>query len=314
MPARNEIQREIIDAKNAAQDNVRRKYLKELSDHTNRDCILYATAFSTNKGFAIPAHLISINIQDIQGFMAALHELKNDQLDLILHSPGGSLEAAEQIVNYLRAKYKHIRAIIPQNAMSAATIIACGCDEIILGKHSAIGPIDPQLTYPTDIGPFTAPAQSILEEFEQAKREISANPATAGLWVNKMQKLPFGILDICRKTTTLSITIVKKWLEDFMFKGDANRTKLADDISKWLGTASNHNTHGKPINIGEARARGLKVSELERDQKLQELVLSVFHAAVVTLEITNTIKLTENNIGKGLYIQIQPEQLILGKK
>jgi len=314
MPARNEIQREIIEAKNAAQDNVRRKYLKDLADYTKRDCILYATAFSTNKGFAIPAHLISINIQDIQGFMAALYDLKGDKLDLILHSPGGSLEAAEQIVNYLRAKYKHIRAIIPQNAMSAATIIACGCDEIVLGKHSAIGPIDPQLTYPTDIGPFTAPAQSILEEFEQAKREITANPATASLWINKMQKLPFGILDICKKTTTLSITIVKKWLEDYMFNGDADKVKKADEISTWLGTASNHNTHGKPINITEARSRGLKVSELEQDHQFQELVLSVFHAAVITLEITNTIKFTENNKGKGLYIQIQPEQLFAGKK
>jgi ClpP class serine protease len=61
--------------------------------------------------------------------MAALHGAKNSNLDIIIHSPGGSLEAAEQIVNYLRAKQGHIRAIIPQNAMSAATMIACACKE-----------------------------------------------------------------------------------------------------------------------------------------------------------------------------------------
>jgi len=104
--------------------------------------------------------------------MSALHGLKNDKLDPILHSPGGSLEATEQIVNYLREKYAHIRVIIPQNAMSAATMIACAADVIVMGKHSAIGPIGPQITIPTETGHFTAPAQSILDEFELAKKEI----------------------------------------------------------------------------------------------------------------------------------------------
>ena len=84
--------------------------------------------------------------------MSALHGLKGKVLDLVLHSPGGSLEAADQIVQYIRSKYEHIRAIIPQNAMSAATMIACACDEIVMGKQSAIGPTDPQITFPTPSG------------------------------------------------------------------------------------------------------------------------------------------------------------------
>ena len=44
MPARIDIQNEILTAKNAAQDNVRRKYIKELSDYTKRDTIVYLTA------------------------------------------------------------------------------------------------------------------------------------------------------------------------------------------------------------------------------------------------------------------------------
>ena len=87
----------------------------------------------------------------------SLHGLTGKELDLILHSPGGSLEAAEQIVTYLRSKYDNIRAIVPQNAMSAATMIACACDEIMMGKHSALGPIDPQITVPTQVGPFHIP-------------------------------------------------------------------------------------------------------------------------------------------------------------
>jgi len=56
-----------------------------------------------------------------------------------LHSPGGSIEAAEAIVTYLRSKFAHIRAIVPHSAMSAATMIAMACDEIVMGKHSFLG-------------------------------------------------------------------------------------------------------------------------------------------------------------------------------
>ena len=161
MPARNEIQNEIQKKRGAAQDDVRRRYLRALAKYTNRDTIIYATAFTSHKGPEIPSYVMSVTLEDVQGFMSAIHGLRGRELDLILHSPGGSMEAADQIVQYLRNKYDHIRAIVPQNAMSAATMIACACDEIIMGKHSAIGPIDPQVTFPTMTGSFTAPAQSI---------------------------------------------------------------------------------------------------------------------------------------------------------
>ncbi len=307
MPARNDIQNEIISAKNTAQDNVRRKYIKELSDYTERDTIIYITAYTTVKMANIPPALVSVMNDDIHGFMSALNELKNDKLDLIIHSPGGSAEAAEQIVNYLRAKYKHIRAIIPQSAMSAATMIACACDEIIMGKHSAIGPIDPQITFPTPTGSFTAPAQSLLSEFEQAKSEIIANPNIAPLWVSKLNNLPHGILDICKNTTDLSIDKVELWLSSYMFKGAKDGKKKAKKIAKWLGTASNHKTHGRPIPFKIAKAEGLKIIELEDDQILQEKVLSVFHSSIVTIEVTNCIKLIENQNGKGTYIKVTPK-------
>ncbi len=187
MPTRDEIAKEIISLKGVAQDKIRRNYIKELQNYTKRDTIIYASAFTSKKLPQLPPFLMSITNEDIQGFMSALYGLSGDSLDLILHSPGGSLEAADQIVQYLRAKYMNIRAIIPQNAMSAATMIACACDSIVMGKHSAIGPIDPQITFPTQSGHFTAPAQAILDEFERAKEEVVKDPRTAPLWVSKIQ-------------------------------------------------------------------------------------------------------------------------------
>jgi len=81
---------------------------------------------------------------DVHALMEVCHNVPETELDLLIHSPGGSPEAAEQMVNYLRSQFDYIRAIVPLQAKSAATMIALGCDEVVLGEHSELGPIDPQ--------------------------------------------------------------------------------------------------------------------------------------------------------------------------
>lgn len=305
MATKHEITEEIMKARNSAQDTVRRKYIKELAEFTGRDTLIYCTAYSTPKAAGLPSNAISIVQDDMQGFMTAMHGLNNDKLDIIIHSPGGSSEAVEQIMNYLRTKYNNIRAIVPQCAMSAATMLACACDEIIMGKHSCLGPIDPQLTFPMQNGaPFTAPAHSLLSEFELAKQEILTSPATAPLWIPKLQSWPPGILDICNKTIKLAKTKVASWLETYMFNGEIGANAKSSSIADWLGTFDNHLTHAHPISYNEALSKGLKVTLLEKEQEFQERVLSVFHASIVTIEVTNCVKIIENQNGIGVFTQV----------
>ena len=309
MPTRNEIAEQIVQAKASAQDEIRRTFLKEFHEYTSRDTILYASSFSSRKGIEVPGLFLSIVLEDVQGFMSALHGLEGKELDLILHSPGGSLEAAEQIVTYLRSKYDHIRAIVPQNAMSAATMIACACDEIMMGKHSALGPIDPQITMPTQGGPFTAPAQAILDEFERAKQEVAVDPRTAPLWVTRIQAYPQGVLALCEASIKLSQERVTDWLDTYMFRDQEPR---GDAIARWLSDAKLHKSHGRPIGIVQAKERGLKITAIEDDQELQERLLSLFHATTVTFDVTNCMKFVENHLGKGSYVNIQVSQTPTG--
>ena len=106
----------------------------------------------------------------------------DDGLDLILHSPGGSPEAAEAIVSYLRSRFTNIPVIVPQLAMSAATMIACAANEIVLGKHSSLGPTDPQILIPTSLGIRAVPAQAVLDQFDRAQMEC-ADPAKLSAWL-----------------------------------------------------------------------------------------------------------------------------------
>jgi ClpP class serine protease len=135
LPSWNQILVEITAPQNqgpARFDQVRRKYLTALSVHTGRHTILYATRWLQG---AMPGaeSLVSIVDEDVQGLMATVQGRTSADLDLILHSPGGSPEAAESVVHYLRSEFKNIRVIVPHLAMSAATMIACAANRVVMG-------------------------------------------------------------------------------------------------------------------------------------------------------------------------------------
>lgn len=302
MPNRNEILNELNKDKNASQDKIRRRYLKSLHKYTKHDTIIYFANFSA-KLPNVNSSSISINLDDISGFMTALSKLHGDTLDLIIHSPGGQAEATIQIVQYLRKKYKKIRAIIPQNAMSAATMLACACDEIVMGKESAIGPIDPQIAIPFQNTIMNMPAHSILKDFAKAKEDVSINPNLSNIWAPKLMQIPFGIFDFCIKSIEAAKTNVATWLDAYMFKDDED--KKGKSIAEFLGNFDLHGSHGKPFDYEKAREIGLKVSLLEEDQILQEKVLSLYHSCLLTFDYTNCVKMIENHNGIGSFMQIQ---------
>ena len=156
-------------------DSVRAKYIKELSNYTNRNVIAYYSAWLSKNG----VQNLDISDADMTGFMTAVHNLDCSKgLDLILHTPGGDPAASEAIVNYLRLKFNNdIRVIVPQLAMSAGTMIACSGKEIIMGKQSSLGPIDPQFS--------GIPAYNIKSEFEEAKDDLIHHPENANYWAIK---------------------------------------------------------------------------------------------------------------------------------
>lgn len=174
MPIWSEILAELNTTSPPDFDGVRRKYLLKLQKHTGRDVILYASGRLQSEA---PPALVSIGEEDLHGLMEVTSGLRGPGVDVILHSPGGSPEAAEAIVSYLRARFSHIPVIIPQLAMSAATMIACAADEIVMGKHSFLGPTDPQLPLATALGMRLVPAQAILDQFDKAQHECRPGEA-----------------------------------------------------------------------------------------------------------------------------------------
>ena len=163
-------------------DNLRRGYLKNLHDLTARNIIIYYSGW-LHKPEAKHLH---IEDADKGGFMTCIHGMDVKKgLDLVLHTPGGDISATESLVDYLRSIFgTNIRAIVPELAMSAGTMIACACKKIIMGKQSSLGPIDPQTSVPMPgSGKFRrVSAHGIINEFKKARKDITSDPRTVPLW------------------------------------------------------------------------------------------------------------------------------------
>jgi ATP-dependent protease ClpP protease subunit len=284
------------------QDVVRRRYLRQLSRYTGRNTIIYYSGWLQKTDISNTAFLV--NDSDKNGFMSAVHRLDRTKgLDLILHTPGGDLAATESIVDYLRSMFGNdIRAIVPQLAMSAGTMIALATKSVVMGRHSSIGPIDPQL--------MGIPAHGVIEEFQQAAKEIKADPSRAAVWQPIIAKYPPAFVGECQKAIAWGNDLVEDWLKTGMLLGDKSVTAKTTKIIKELADHALTKTHARHISAKAAAGLGIVVEKLEDDQRLQDLVLSLHHATVQTLQETGAVKIIENQRGTA-FIQVIGRQVMV---
>jgi ClpP class serine protease len=276
-------------------NKIRSKYLADISSITGRNAISYYSCWLKTPG----APNSSINDQDMNAFMNAVHGLdKNKGLDLLLHTPGGDLAATESIINYLRTIFSDdIRAIIPQISMSAGTIIAISCKEIMMGKQSSLGPIDPQLG--------GVACQSVLEEFDTAVKEISKNPASAALWQVIFNKYTPTFITACKKAIEWS----EKLMLDYIQNTYGSSFKVSPVKDLFLNNKNSY-SHNRHISKSACKNVGLNVTDLEEKQDLQEAVLSLHHTYMILFDKFNISKVVENQKGSCFVQQFNPNQLI----
>jgi len=265
-------------------DHVRRKYLSAIQKHTKRNVIAYYSGWLHKAGYPDT----NINDKDKNAFMVNIHKLDRSKgLDLILHTPGGDLAATESIVDYLRAMFgDDIRAIIPQISMSAGTMIALSCKEIMMGKQSNLGPIDPQMG--------GVACQAVLDEFKKALADVKANPSSAALWQVIVGKYHPTFLTACKHAVDWSKKMAGEWLKANMLKG---RSVTVAKVLKEFGDHSRNKSHARHISKTKCIQSGLKIVEMETDDVLQDLILTTHHAFMHTFSITDTIKIVENHLG-----------------
>jgi ClpP class serine protease len=180
-----------------------------------------------------------IDIDDAESILRAIRETPPGRaIEIILHTPGGLVLAAQQIAVALADHDGHVTAVVPHYAMSGGTVIALGADEIILDEHAALGPVDPQL------GQYAA--ASILEAVRQPGDHDDQTLIMA---------------DVARKALAQVEGLATRLLERHL---PAERARQAAHL-----IASGVWTHDHPLQVRELQALGLKprvgVPEPERE-------------------------------------------------
>ena len=298
-------------------DVIRRGYLKQLSEYTGRNTIIYYSGWLQKGGISGT----EVNDSDKTGLMTVINGLDRSKgLDLFLHTPGGYTSATESFVDYIHSMFGNdVRAVVPQLAMSAGTMIACSCKSILMGKQSNLGPIDPQLE--------GLPAHGIVEEFKRAFDEIKAAQLNAiqknsdpdaiaeanakmAVWQPIIAKYSPALIGECEKNIEWSESMVKEWLNRNMLSGldEEERNRVREVIMTELADHTVSKSHGRHIPMQKCEEIGLRIERLENDQVLQDLVLSVHHSCIHTLSGTPTMKIIENQKGVA-FIQMAPQMV-----
>lgn len=267
-------------------DKKRKEYFEKINSITGRNVIAYYSGWLKKPD----APHVSIDDQDKNAFMTTVYKLDRAKgLDLILHTPGGDIAATESIVTYLKNMFHgDIRAFIPQISMSAGTMIAMSCKEIVMGEQSSLGPIDPQM------GGIAC--QAVIDEFKKAVDEVATKPASLGLWQTIISKYHPTFLTACENAINWSAQLAEQWLKEV--NPDIDIQKVKDVF------LNHHNSysHSRHLSKQDCKNAGLNIVDLENNHDLQDAVLSLHHCYMILFDKFLISKVVENNIG-GRYMQ-----------
>lgn len=276
--------------------NERKVQLKKISQlRGNRDILVYASDLMKT---IAP---ISIDYSDILPISDQLSQMNGAEIDIILETPGGIAEVVEDAVKLIRGKYTKVGVIIAGWAKSAGTIFAMAGDEILMGKASALGPIDAQIF--NNNKRFSA--EAFLEGLEKIKEEVLKTLKLNPAYIPILQNISPGEIQHCKNAQDFSKILVTRWLVDYKFKywdkhssnGKPVTTEekeiQADKIAGILCKQSEWLTHGRSVKIEDFNRIGLKVTDFSSNHALNEAILRYYTLLRMSFESTNMYKLFE---------------------
>lgn len=236
----------------------RQAIIKEIQKQTGRKIICFLTGMET-----------LIERDDTLGFVDLLHNVEaNQDLDLLIHTSGGDIDAAEKLIKLVRTKVHNgvLRIIIPDFAKSAGTLMALGADFIVMSDTSELGPIDPQIVLADGKGNrIRHSVQSYLDAYEKHSETLRNNPTDVPAQI-MLNKLDPATVKLFKAVRTRARKFAEEQLKLGMFKNGGNWSLAASaliDTTRWL-------SHGQMISWRDAQHEsiGLVVEYMSPDDDI----------------------------------------------
>lgn len=257
----------------------RQEMIRALEEKTGRRLICY-----------VGGERAEIGRRDVCGFVDLVFNLETgDQVDFLIHSGGGDIDTAEKLIRLLRTKVGEegaIRAIIPDYAKSAATLLAIGCDTILMSDSSELGAIDPQ--FPLNDGQGNQLLHSVkryLQAYRLHSAALTKNPddPVARIMVEKFDPV------IIKKFEGIEAR-ARQLADRLLLRKGGDYTKIATDlldIEKWQ-------SHNQMISAADAVDIGLDVEVEDFESDLWTQIWEIYSHQHLELDADPTHKLYES--------------------
>ena len=260
------------------------------------DILVYASDF--NKSNQAP---IAISYDDLLPVSDQLANLSGAALDVILETPGGSAEIAEDIIKLIRRKYVFVSFIVPGMAKSAGTIMVMAGDEILLDAGSSLGPIDAQIQWENK----TFSADAFLKGLEKIKEEVESTNSLNRAYIPILQRISPGEIQHAENALAFAGVLVARWLQNYKFKTwgthsstgatvtESDKALRASEIASALCDHGRWLTHGRSIKLADLEELGLRITDFEKDAPLADAIRRYSTLLQMTFATTMIYKLFE---------------------
>jgi hypothetical protein len=252
-----------------------------------------------------------------------LRNASSKNLDFYIETPGGSGEAAEEIVKLIHNKFDKVTFVVSGEAKSAGTIMVLSGDEIMMTETGSLGPIDAQMQIGRTVNSAYDYVQWVEEKRKEAEKTGKLNPLDATM----VAQITPGELKRAYHGLKFAEERVVEWLPKYKFRDwkqtetrkqevtQEYKVQRASEIAMELTSSEKWRTHGRAIKINDLE-QFLRIKRIDQDLKLADIVyriqivLKLFFAGTMCYKMFATAnhRLLRNAVGHKIALPALPPQ------
>lgn len=172
-----------------------------------------------------------ISPQVCRGFLEQKSKIiQNEKVGLLIDSPGGYARSAYEIVRLFQRRTENLYTIVPLYAKSAATLLAIGGREIVMGMEAELGPLDVQI-YDADRDEWDS-ALNAVQSFERLNAyALMAYDQAMILFASRTGKKPAALMPLALQYVTSIVGPMADKIDTFEVTSKARELKVAEDYA-----------------------------------------------------------------------------------
>lgn len=257
------------------------RLINEYNKYKNTFLLIYAV--DLEKAGNVQSSDLSLNMADYHIVHEMLRQSTANSIDFYIETPGGSGEAAEEIVEFLHSRFETVNFVVASEAKSAGTLMVMSADEIFMTESGSLGPIDAQVK----IGRSIVSAYDYVQWIDQKRKEASETKQLNPVDATMIAQITLGEFEGVYHAQQFAVDRLREWLPKYKFKHwkttetrklevtDVMKCERAEEIAKNLIDHSKWRSHGRSLKIRDLENIGLRIKNVESDDKLREIVYRI---------------------------------------